>query len=126
VRLLLDTQAMWWLLAEPERLRRDAYTILGDSAARLHYSPLNILELAIKRTKGKFAYADGTLFKGIESWGIREVPVRRQHAVRAGSLPYHHGDPFDRLLVAQAVEEDLLLVSSDRTMMRYEVRILPA
>lgn len=126
MRVLLDTQAMWWLLAEPERLRRDAHALLGDPATRLHYSPLNILELAIKRAKGKFAFDDRELLDGVDSWGMAELPVRRQHAMRAGSLPPHHADPFDRLIIAQALEEDLLLVSSDGVFRHYGVRLLQA
>jgi PIN domain nuclease of toxin-antitoxin system len=126
VKLILDTQALWWLLAEPERLRANTYAALGRPDARLHYSPLSILELAIKRSKGKFEFADSTLIDGIESWSMAEVPVRRQHALRAGSLPPYHSDPFDRLIIAQAVEDELLLVSSDKVFRRYDVPLMRA
>lgn len=126
MRLLLDTQAIWWLLAEPEKLRADARTVLAGGDARLFYSPVSLFEFAIKRAKGKFAFADDVLLGGMDRLAMAEVPVRRGHALRAGSLPPHHADPFDRLIIAQALEEDLLLVSSDGVFRHYGVRLLQA
>jgi PIN domain nuclease of toxin-antitoxin system len=68
---------MWWLLAESRRLRPDTRALLTAPDARLHYSPLSFLELAIKRAKGKFAFDDRVLFEGVESLAIIEIPVRR-------------------------------------------------
>jgi PIN domain nuclease of toxin-antitoxin system len=126
LRLLLDTQVVWWLLTRPERLRRSVAEQLATPAALLHYSPLSFLELAIKRSKGGIDYKDSVLLDGVDHWRMVEVPVRRAHAVRAGSLPRHHGDPFDRLIIAQAIEEAMTVVSSDGVFRRYDVPLLSA
>lgn len=126
MRLLLDTQIVWWLLTRPEQLRRVVATQLAAPTAQLYYSPLSLLELAIKRSRRGIDYEDAVLLDGVDSWRMIEVPVRRSHAIRAGALPRHHGDPFDRLIIAQAVEEAMTLVSSDGAFKRYDVALIQA
>jgi PIN domain nuclease of toxin-antitoxin system len=126
MRLFLDTHVIWWLLSEPERMRRETLAMLTDAAASLHYSPLSMLELAIGRAKGRLAYDDAVLLGGIDGWPMAEVPVRRSHTIRAGNLPRHHGDPFDRLIIAQAAVDGFTLVSADGAFRHYDVALLPA
>jgi PIN domain nuclease of toxin-antitoxin system len=80
-------------------------------------------EAAIKASLGRLAYPD-TIEAGVEASGFEKLGITLAHAERAGALPRHHADPFDRMLVAQALAESLTLVTTDRTLRRYGVSIL--
>ena len=124
MRLLIDSHiALWWLAEDPsigmlckEHLR---------TADEVFFSAVTPWELGIKRALGKVSYPDG-LARELTSSGFRELPVSAEHAERAPDLPLHHRDPFDRLLVAQAQAEALMLVSADRSLRPYDVEIIDA
>ena len=82
-------------------------------------------EAGIKAALGRLRYP-GTIEAGVEDSGFEPLPITLAHAERAARLPKHHADPFDRMLVAQALEEDLILVSDDRAFVAYDVRTIPA
>lgn len=126
MRLLLDSQALLWSLTEPGRLRAAARELIEHRSSIVWYSPINLWELAIKRAKGRLRFADDILLSGIEEQSFRELTVATRHALAAASLPQHHADPFDRMLVAQARCEELTLVSSDRKLRHYPVALLEA
>ncbi len=84
---------------------------------------MTIWEAAVKRRLGKFD-APGDLLGQIEGAGVELLPVMPRHADLVGSLPLHHRDPFDRILVAQAISEGLPLVSDDESLRRYEVEVI--
>jgi PIN domain nuclease of toxin-antitoxin system len=123
VRLLADTHAALWLLGEDERLSAHADELLTDAANEVLLSAAVVWEVAIKRSLGKLHAPDGFANQLLDAGAI-PLPVSIEHARAVGSLPWHHRDPFDRLLVAQAGLEDAILVSSDARLSQYRVRVV--
>jgi len=118
VRVLLDTQVYLWFLADSAKLKRKARTAIR-TADEVYVSAASIWEAAIKASIGKLQVAPEDLYQGIEASGFVELPVRAIHASAVASLPAHHRDPFDRILVAQALREPLALLTADRILGRY-------
>lgn len=122
---LLDTHALlWWLFDDP-RLGGSAREVMADPASVVFVSAASVWEIAIKRAAGKLSAPDDVP-EQIDDAGFERLPVGFDHAERVGTLPLHHGDPFDRLLVAQALVEGATLVSSDRRIEAYDVPRLAA
>ncbi|MGE4424948.1 MAG: type II toxin-antitoxin system VapC family toxin [Solirubrobacteraceae bacterium] len=123
MRLLLDTQAIaWWLEGDTERLSpraREAIMRAGDEAI---VSAASVWELSIKRASGRYTGQD--LLAPARAAGFEILPMTGEHAKLAGALPLHHRDPFDRMLVAQAMVEDRVIVSSDGVIPRYGVPVV--
>jgi PIN domain nuclease of toxin-antitoxin system len=120
VRLLLDTQLLIWASSRSQRLSlaaRDAIE-LADTVA---FSVVSIWEVAIKRAKHRasFDVAPEELREGLLGSGYHELPIAGAHALEVPRLPPLHGDPFDRMLVAQARAEGLTLLTADRTLSAY-------
>ena len=124
-RLLVDTSVLLWALSGSPRLGDDVREALADASNDVFVSAASIWEIAIKRASGRLR-APSHLADSIEAAGFTELPVDSFHAELAGNLPKHHGDPFDRMLVAQAQVEGLTLVTADANIPRYAVRTLAA
>lgn len=121
MRVLLDTHTLIWAIREPANLTARVRSILEDETIPVFYSPASLLEMSIKYRSGKWNevadfVADQTGDVMIASIGAIELPVRSIHARLAGMLPTDHKDPFDRLLAAQAILEQLVLLSADPLM----------
>lgn len=124
MRLLLDTHlVLWWMAGEPSRISKRALAALGSAGNVPVISAVTVWEAAIKRGLGKLE-APADLLAQLERAGVELLPISARHADRVASLPLHHRDPFDRLLVAQAAVEKLPLVSDDESLRRYEVEIV--
>ena len=121
-RFLLDTHVVLWALAEPAKLTRPAQKEAENEA---FVSVVSGWEIAIKRALGKLR-APEDLEAAIRMQGFAPLLMTFHHAVQAGSLPTHHRDPFDRMLIAQAQAEGLVLVTRDPDIPRYGVRTLAA
>jgi PIN domain nuclease of toxin-antitoxin system len=122
VRLLVDTHAALWLLGEDKRLSSTADQMLTDTSNEVLLSAAVVWEVAIKRSLGKLDAPDG--FAGmLLDVGAMPLAVSVDHASAVRSLPWHHRDPFDRLLVAQAVLENAVLLSGDDRLRAYDVRV---
>jgi PIN domain nuclease of toxin-antitoxin system len=124
VRLLLDTRAfLWWVADSPELSRRARRTIAAADNECL-VSAASCWEMAIKVSIGKLELP-GTVERFVPHHlmvnGFRELPVETRHAAGVARLPFHHRDPFDRLLVSQALLEDLSVVSADSNFGKYGV-----
>ena len=122
MRLLLDTHAALWWLADDERLGPAAVEYLSDGANEVLLSAAVVWEVAIKRALGKLDVPDdfaGTLLGA----GAVGLAVTLQHALAVAELPAHHRDPFDRMLVSQARLENAVLVSHDDALRAYGVPI---
>ncbi len=116
MRVLLDTHALLWWLAGDKRLSKRARAIVADEENEIFVSAASSWEVATKHQIGKLAEAGPLVVhfaREIRQQGFSELPISLDHAQVAGSLPGEHRDPFDRMLVAQAREEKMALVSSD-------------
>lgn len=125
MRLLLDTHVLLWALMARRRLPKRLLRALADPDTEVLFSAINIWEIAIKRARGRPAFAfgpDDVLDAALDA-GFVELPVKAVHAARSGDLPPLHADPFDRLLVAQALCEPARLVTADTVIQRYPAPI---
>jgi len=123
MRLLLDTQIFCWSFYEPERLSRGAFKAMRG-AEKVFISSASIWEVAIKVRLGKMNADPQELFEQIEANGFEELPVWSKHALLVAALPMHHSDPFDRLLIAQAISEPLHLLTADPQLKQYSELVL--
>ncbi len=124
MRLLLDSHVVLWWLTDSLELGVDAREAIA-TAAHVAVSVVTPWELGIKQAKGKLRMDPG-LAEQLESEGFERLAISKEHVDVAVALPDHHRDPFDRMLIAQAVAERLTLVSADRAFDGYEVTVLDA
>ncbi len=124
MRLLVDTHVLIWWFNEPSRLSQKAYSLLQGSGNSIFVSAAVAWELAIKVNLGKVDALPllSDLASHVAEEGFAELPISMQQAVRAGLLPRHHRDPFDRVLVAQAQDLGIPVLSADRVLDRYDVK----
>lgn len=118
MRLLLDTHIFYWTFYERDRLSEKARDLI-EGAEAIFISSASIWEIAIKVRLGKIKADPLELIEHIEESGFQELPVWSRHAIIAAELPMHHADPFDRLLIAQAINEPLHLVTTDTKLQAY-------
>ena len=121
-KLLLDTHAFLWWRSEPQRLEPAARSAIA-SAAIAFVSVASAWEVAIKTALGKLRLPE-SLEAGVDDSGFEKLMISFSHAEGVATLPHHHRDPFDRMLIAQARAENLVLVTHDRKFQPYEVDIL--
>lgn len=125
MRLLLDTHALLWSLTEPRKLRGGTRAALADAHNDVFVSAVSGWEIAVKRALGKLEAPDD-LEAGVRQQGFLPLDLTFRHAEQAGALPPHHGDPFDRMLVAQAQVEGLVVVTRDARISLYGIRTMAA
>lgn len=124
MKLLLDSHIYLWWLADDPRLLPSARSSISDPDTVVFISAATVWELAIKSNLGRLDVGGADLIGEIAENGFVELPVTAHHAERAASLPPHHGDPFDRMLVAQSQLEQLILVTCDAAIAEYDVATL--
>lgn len=125
MRLLLDTNAFLWALDNLERLTPATRALLADEENELFVSLASLWEIGIKVATGKLtAQLDWEDY--LPRMGAVLLPVQMEHAREVSRLPPLHRDPFDRMLVAQAKVENLILVTGDRHLAEYDIAVLPA
>ncbi|HEY5299238.1 MAG TPA: type II toxin-antitoxin system VapC family toxin [Acetobacteraceae bacterium] len=122
MKLLLDTHLLLWAAEGSDRLSGDVRAVLDDPANELLFSAASLWEVAIKRGLGRadFRVDPRALRRGLLDNGYAELAITGEHAVGIDTLPPIHKDPFDRLLVAQAITEGVALLTADPVMARYE------
>jgi len=121
MRVLLDTHILLWTVLDDPRLSAAQLEAIGTG--ELYLSAASVWEIGIKRALGKL-YVPEEIFNIAVDAGCRPLPISWTHAETAASLPPHHADPFDRMLVAQAQCEGLKLISSDARMTTYDVDLI--
>lgn len=129
MRVLLDTQVWLWMLAAPERLSRRARLLVVSSDNELVLSAASAWEIAIKFALGKIQLPEAPIEyipRLMTRTGVTPLPVHHRHALHVATLPAHHRDPFDRLLVAQAQLELLPILTADRVFRSYDVKVVSA
>jgi PIN domain nuclease of toxin-antitoxin system len=121
LKLLLDTQLLLWAAGQPERLSASARKQIKNPKNELLFSAASIWEISIKNSLGRedFRVEPRLLRRGLLDNGYAELPVTSQHAVNIEGLPPLHKDPFDRMLLAQALTEGITLLTSDAQLARY-------
>ena len=127
MRLLLDTHVLIWWADQPEKLSHAALSALEDEANDLLLSVASVWEMQIKIQVGKLKVnlpLKDLIKNQQETNDLTVLPVALTHVLALNALPLHHKDPFDRLLIAQSIEEDLTLVSTDSQFSDYSVKLL--
>ncbi|BAK85337.1 MULTISPECIES: type II toxin-antitoxin system VapC family toxin [Acetobacteraceae] len=121
MRILLDTHLLLWAAGEPDKLSARARTLMEDPGNDLVFSAASLWEITIKTGLGRadFQVDPHLLRRGLIENGYEELPITSQHALAVGQLPDVHRDPFDRILVAQATVEGLLLLTHDPLVKAY-------
>ncbi len=121
MKLLLDTHVLLWAAYAPERLSNKAQQLLSDPASSLYFSVASLWEVAIKSALGRadFQVDVAELRTGLVANGYNEVAIESGHVLRVPTLPPIHADPFDRILVAQAMAEGFALLSNDAKLKAY-------
>lgn len=118
MRLLLDTHVFLWIVMGNSRLKAAGRKLISNADA-VYVSAASIWEIAIKARLGKIEADVEAVVAAIGDSGLLELPVSAQHAAAVVRLPMHHSDPFDRLLIAQAMTIPLRFLTADHTLMRY-------
>lgn len=121
MKLLLDTQLLLWVAGQPERLSTDARALIDDRENELLFSPVNLWEITIKRALGRddFRVEPRLLRRGLLDNGYAQLAITSEHVMALDLLPPIHKDPFDRILVAQAIAEGVTLLTADTLVARY-------
>lgn len=121
MKLLLDTHLLLWAASTPEKLSSDARDLISAPENELFFSAASLWEITIKRGLGREDFHVDTrlLRRGLLDHGYSELPIGSEHAVQVESLPSLHKDPFDRMLVAQAMIEGITLLTADEVVAHY-------
>lgn len=125
MRLLLDTHAFLWWVSDFRQIAESARQAIANPDSEVFVSAVSGWEIAIKKAKGRLAAPDN-LAAVVEEKRLAHLPLTFDHAERAATLPPHHRDPFDRMLIAQALAEGLILVTRDSHIPLYDVPTLRA
>jgi PIN domain nuclease of toxin-antitoxin system len=127
LRLLLDSNVLLWALSDRKRLTAKVRRLLESDEQELFVSRASIWEISIKVAKGRLEIPGSSirsLLEEIGRMGVLILPISDAHILRTEELPHHHGDPFDRMIVAQALEEDCTILSSDAALAAYDARVV--
>lgn len=116
MRLLLDSHVLVWLLFEPRQIGPDAQEAIG-AADSVHASTASLWELALRHGRGKFPHPPDELIDGVSVLHVEELPIAARHVRRLPDVDLPHRDPFDALLVAQALAEGSVLLTADRLLL---------
>jgi len=121
MRFLLDTHVLLWALASPKRLPKPIFDLLETTGNDVLFSSASIWEIAIKAQllRAEFGVDAATIIDAARETGFTELAVSAQHAASVSSLPLHHKDPFDRMLISQAMTEPARLITADRALSAY-------
>jgi PIN domain nuclease of toxin-antitoxin system len=124
--LLLDTHVYLWWLRDDRSLEASTREVIADPSAGVAVSAASVWEAGIKIALGRLDVGRASLVDEIAANGFLDLPIKAEHGWTAAALPPHHSDPFDRMLVAQALTEGLVLVTRDDRLTRYGVPVLTA
>ena len=127
MKVLLDTHAFLWSITGDDQLSKTAEEIFMDPDNNLFFSAASFWEICIKMSLGKLSLKRGwskTIQEEMRINAVQWLPVEMQHCVELTKLPFHHRDPFDRMLIAQALAEDLQLLSRDGRLSAYEIELI--
>ncbi|SNT40382.1 PIN domain nuclease, a component of toxin-antitoxin system (PIN domain) [Granulicella rosea] len=127
MKLLLDSNVLYWSVFDREKLTAKVRELLEADQNELFVSRASLWELSAKASRGGLAMPDSSirfLLGRVEEIGITTLPIEMSYILKSETLPYHHSDPFDRLIVAQALEEGLTILTSDSDIPRYDAPVI--
>lgn len=127
MKFLIDTHCWLWWLSEPERLNARARRWIADRRNAVFFSAASAWEIAIKTALGKLLLpepAASFVPSRVSAQGMVPLPINQRHALHLETMPLHHRDPFDRMLIAQAQIEALPILTADRHFLPYDVKVL--
>ena len=127
MKYLFDTSVWLWSLSAPDRIGREGLSVLGRTGEEFYFSAVTSWEIAIKWALGKLALPEppeSYVPKRLADQPILPIPITVHHTLAVSKLPAYHGDPFDRLLIAQARAEGMVILTADQTLRRYDVQIV--
>lgn len=126
MRILIDTHVLLWHLEGDEQLSPDRRSLITDPANVIFVSIASFWEVAIKSSLGKLSLSKSIseIFAEVDSSATSLLAIEPSHTLQVSPLPFHHKDPFDRMIIAQAIAEDLALVSNDVNFAAYGVELL--
>lgn len=127
MRVLVDTHTFLWDLNDDPRSSRKARELLSSDEHELVFSLVSLWEIAIKIKTGKLNTIGSSVAyirDEMNAYGMEMLPIRYEHVLHLEALPHHHSDPFDRLLIAQALSERLPILTADRMFRQYDVKLI--
>ena len=124
MRLLLDTHALLWWMSADSRLGQDAIDLIADPTMDVLVSVASLWEIVVKTRVGKLEADVAMIEREISRDGFTRLAIEQSHLVTLATLPIHHRDPFDHLLIAQAISEGAALVSDDQAVRAYPVQVV--
>lgn len=126
MRYLADTHLLLWAALSPAKLNKTAKALFRDSGNDILFSTASVWETAVKFARGKkdFTIPPAVLRNGLLTMGYKELLITSEHVIAVAALPTQHGDPFDRLLVAQAMTEGMTLLTADKLLSSYPNTLL--
>ena len=123
MRVLLDTHALLWWLSDDRRLGGKARAAISDPGNDVLTSAVSLWEIVVKLRIGKLEARIGAIERAIIRDGFHRLPITPPHLAALGTLPIHHRDPFDHMLIAQAITEDAVFLSEDKNAASYPVQL---
>jgi len=127
MKVLLDTHAFLWLITGDDRLSENARQTFLNTENSLFFSAASLWEICIKKSLGKISLKDGwfqMIKEEMEINTIQWLPIEMIHCAEVTGLPFHHRDPFDRMLIAQAIVEEMKLLSRDSRLSDYAIELI--
>ena len=126
MKILLDTNILLWIAGSPEKIPENILNQIQDTQNTLFFSAASIWEIAIKHALGKpdFSFDPLTIYQALVENNYTELSITSSHATAIQHLQKIHKDPFDRMLIAQAIAENMLLMTADRTIVKYSAPVL--
>ena len=127
MKVLLDTHAFLWLITGDDRLSENARQTFLNTENSLFFSAASLWEICIKKSLGKISLKDGwfqTIQEEMEINTIQWLSIEMTHSAEVTELPFHHRDPFDRMLIAQAIVEEMKLISRDSPLSNYGIELI--
>lgn len=123
MKILLDTHILIWFLEDNKRLSSKLSELIVNPINLIYFSSVSLAEMALKASKNRLIYPDDILNICYEQ-GFEELALLSKHSLVLRDLPLIHNDPFDRLLVAQALSEDIFLMSADQIFIQYNIKLI--
>ncbi|WOE74474.1 type II toxin-antitoxin system VapC family toxin [Alterisphingorhabdus coralli] len=124
--MLLDSHILLWWLEDSPRLKPRVRAAIADPASEAFVSFASVWEIAIKHQIGKLGISSDAIMQLLDDQRFTLLPFNAEDCARVEAMPWHHGDPFDHMIIAQAMGVDAVIVTADSVFARYDIRCLPA